>query len=55
MGILSEVARRIRQNMDVMTRSVIGITAAVNGVTDSSDKNIHDTKKLSEKIDAFEL
>ena len=55
MKILSDVTNNITESMDVMTRSVESISGAVDLVTDNSEKNLADSKELSEKIDTFNL
>nr|MCR5401588.1 hypothetical protein [Treponema sp.] len=55
MKILSDVTNHITESMNLMTKSVESISGAVDLVTDNSEKNLADSKELTEKIDTFKL
>jgi methyl-accepting chemotaxis protein len=55
MGLLAEVTRKITDSMQLMTQSVESISTAVKEVANNSDKNLHDTQELAQKIETFDL
>ena len=55
MQMLTDVTKRITENMRTMGDNVLNINSAVKTVTEDSEKNLAETKELSDKIGTFVL